>query len=403
MKLTSRTLCVAAASSLLLAGTAAADFSGGSVRIGLLTDMSGPYSPFAGRGAELAARMAIEDFGDNINGVPVELLVADHQNRADTAASRAREWVDREDVDAFLELINSAVALAVNEIAKEHEKVTLVVGAGTIRLTNEGCHPGMVHWAYDTYALATGTANAIMDEGHRNWYFITADYAFGHSLENDARTVVEQRGGSVVGGIRHPHPTEDFASFVLQGQASGADIVALANAGPDFSNAVRAANEFGLGQGGQLVTGMISTLTDVHGLGNEVAQGLYVTTPYYWDQDDMAREFALRFHERSGQMPNEFHAGVYSALTHYLQAVEAAGTDDRDAVMEQLRSQPINDFFARNGKLREDGRLVHDMHLVRVKAPEDMEGEWDHYEMIRTIPGDEAYMPLSESRCALVN
>lgn len=388
---------------LLVSGTASAEYSGDAVRVGLLTDMSGPYSPFAGQGAEVAARMAVEDFGSTINGVPLELLVADHQNRAEAAANRAREWVDREDVDVFLELINSAVALAVNEIARDHEKIVLVVGGGTTRLTNEECHRGMVHWAYDTYAMATGTANAIMDEGHDSWYFITADYAFGHALETDVTNVVESRGGEVVGGIRHPHPTTDFSSFVLQAQSSGADVIALANAGPDFSNAVRSANEFGITQGGQLVAGMITTLTDTHALGLDVAQGLYLTTGYYWDHDERTRDFANRFMERHGIMPNEFHAGVYSVLTNYLKAVEAAGTDERDAVMARMREEPINDFFARNGTLREDGRLVYDMYLARVKSPEESSGEWDYYDVVRTIPGENAYMPLSESKCHLVN
>jgi branched-chain amino acid transport system substrate-binding protein len=393
----------AVATALGAPATQAAEVSGNAVKIALLTDMSGVYAGYAGRGSEIAARMAIEDAGGKVAGAPVTLLVADHQNKADIAAAKAREMADQEGVDAFLEMIGSAVALAVNDVAKDKERVTMYVGAGTTRLTNEGCHPGTVHWVYDTYALATGTADAVVDEGYKKWYFISADYAFGQALESDVTRVVKAKGGEVVGGVRHPLGTQDFSSFLLQAQNTNADVIALANAGPDFLNGVRAAKDFGVTKdGGKKLAGMIVTLSDTHALGLNNAQGLLLTTGFYWDQDEQTREWAKRFEQRAGFKPNEFHAGTYSALSNYLKAIDKAGTDDRDAVMKVMRETPVNDFFARNGKLRADGRLVYDMYLAQVKTPKESKGEWDYYKILRTIPGDQAYMPLSQSKCPLV-
>lgn len=391
-----------AVGSALALSVSHAEITNDAVKIGLLTDYSGPYAHFAGTGSEIAARMAIEDFGGKVSGLPIVLLTADHQNKPAIAAAKAREWVDQEDVDVFLEMINSGVALAVNDVAGRREKVALVIGGGTSQLTNEQCTPGTVHWVYDTYAMATGTANALSDEGHDKWFFITADYAFGHALQNDVTRVVEARGGEVVGAIRHPHPTVDFSSYVLQAQNSGAGVIALANAGPDFTNAVRAAGDFGISGGSQQVAGMIATLTDIHALGLEAAQGLYLTTGFYWDMDEQTREWSQRFFEKAGHMPNMFHAGTYSALTHYLKGVEKADSDEQAEVMQAMRDMPINDFFARNGTLRKDGRMVYDMYLAQVKTPAQSKAPWDYYRIVRTIEGEQAYLPLSESRCALV-
>lgn len=391
----------AAAAALVAAMGAQAQVSDQVVRIGLLTDMSGPYSSAGGRGTEIAARMALEDWGDKVAGARVELLVADHQNKADIAAGRAREWAEREKVDAYLELINSAVAMAVSDIAKRNNKVALIIGGGTTQLTNEACHPGVVHYAYDTYAMATGTANALMDEGYQTWFFVTADYAFGHSLERDVSNVVKKRGGKILGSVRHPHPTTDFSSFMLQAQSSGAEVIALANAGPDFANAVRSANEFGITQK-QQAAGMIATLAETHAMGLDISQGLYLTTAFYWDRDEASREWSKRFFERAGFMPNMFHSGTYSALTNYLKAIEKAGSDDRDAVITAMRNMSLDDFYISNGKLREDGRVVHDMYLAQIKSPKESKYPWDYYRIVRTIPGDSAFMPLSESKCDLV-
>lgn len=388
------------ASALAMASAATAEISDGAVRIGLLTDMSGTYSDLAGPGAVMAAQMAIEDFGGTVAGAPIELLTADHQNKADIASNRAREWGENDGVDAFAELVTTSVAMAVFEIARQQNKIALVSGAASSPLTGEACIPTGIHYTYNTRALANGTGAAVVAEGGDSWYFLTADYAFGQALEADVTKVVEAAGGQVLGSIRHPFPASDFSSFVLQAQGSGAKVIGLANAGADTTNAIKAANEFGLVDAGQSLAALLMFITDVHALGLETAQGIQLTTGFYWDANDATREWSARFGERmNGAMPTMVQAGVYSSVMHYLNAIEATGTDDTDAVMAQMRATPINDFFATNGVIRTDGRMVHDMYLARVKAPSESEGPWDYYEIVRTIPGEEAYGTLEESAC----
>ena len=383
----------------LTAGAAQAEISDGVVKIGVLTDMSGTYSDVAGPGTVTAAEMAIEDFGGTVAGAPIEVVSADHQNKADVAANKAREWGDTQQVDAFAELVTTSVAMAVFEVAKQQNKVVLVSGAASSPLTNDACIPSGLHWTYNTRALAVGTGSAIVKEGGDSWYFLTADYAFGESLQRDVTTVVEAGGGKVLGASKHPFPASDFSSFVLQAQASGAKIIGLANAGGDTINAIKAANEFGIVSAGQKIAGLLVFLSDVHALGLETAQGLLMTASFYWDLNDETRAWSQRFYERTGKMPTGVQAGVYSSVTHYLKAIEATGTDDTDTVVAKMREMPVNDFFAQNGVLRSDGRMVHDMYLAEVKSPEESTGPWDYLKIVRVIPGEEAYGPLSESTC----
>lgn len=383
----------------MVASAAAAEVSDGKVKIGLMTDMSSTYSDLAGAGAITAAEMAIEDFGGVAAGAPIELISADHQNKADIAANKAREWGDSAQVDAFAELVTTSVALAVFEIAKQQNKIALVSGAASSPLTGKACIPTGIHYTYNTRALAVGTGSAVVKEGGDSWYFLTADYAFGESLQRDVAAVVEAEGGTVVGSIKHPFPSSDFSSFVLQAQASGAKVIGLANAGADTVNAIKAANEFGLVAGGQSIAALLTFITDIHALGLDTAQGIQLTTGFYWDLNDETRAWSNRFNERTGKMPTMVQAGVYSSVLHYLKAVDAAGTDETDAVMAKMRELPVNDFFAKNGQVRSDGRMVHDMYLARVKSPAESKGPWDYYEILRTIPGEEAFGPLSESEC----
>lgn len=388
------------ASALAMASAATAEISDGVVRIGLLTDMSGTYSDLAGPGTVVAAEMAIEDFGGTVAGAPIELLTADHQNKADIASNRAREWGENDGVDAFAELVTTSVAMAVFEIAKQQNKIVLVSGAASSPLTGDACIPTGIHYTYNTRALAYGTGSAVVAEGGDTWYFLTADYAFGQALEADVTKVVEAAGGQVLGSIRHPFPASDFSSFVLQAQGSGAKVIGLANAGADTTNAIKAANEFGLVAAGQSLAALLIGISDVHALGLETAQGIQLTTAFYWDADDDTRAWSKRFGERmNGTMPTMVHAGVYSSVMHYLKAIEATGTDDTNTVLEQMRATPINDFFAKGGVIRTDGRMVHDMYLARVKSPAESKGPWDYYEIVRTIPGEDAYGPLEESTC----
>lgn len=386
---------------ILAAPPARAQVSGGVVKIGDLGDTAGVYSDISGKAAIEAARLAIEDFGGTVLGAPIELVTADHQNKADVAATKAREWYDNEGVDAIVDLVTSSAALAVYEVARQAQKIAIVSGAATSRLTNEDCSPFGIHWTYDTYALATGTAKAVLEEGGDSWFFVTVDYAYGHSLEEDVRRVLAAGGGTVLGNVLTPFPTADFSSYLLQAQASGAKVVAFANAGQDTINSIKQAKEFGLAAMGQQLVGLLVFLSDAHALGTETAQGLLLTTGYYWDMDDDTRAFAERIFARTGVMPTMNHAGIYSSILHYLRAVEAAGTDDAQAVMAKMREMPV-DFFGQRGYLREDGRTVHDMYLARVKTPQRSTGEWDLYDILRTIPGDQAFRPLSESRCPLV-
>jgi branched-chain amino acid transport system substrate-binding protein len=373
------------------------------VRIGLLLDMSSLYADITGTGSVAAAQMAIEDFGGKVFGKPVELVHADHQNKADIAASKAREWYDRDKVDAILDVAASGPALAVVPIAREKNRIAVFSGPGSARLTNDACTAVTVHYAYDTYALANSTARAVVKNGGDSWFFLTADYTFGTTLEKDASDVIRANGGKVVGSVRHPLNAADFSSFLVQAQGSGAKVIGLANAGGDTISAIKAAREFGLTTSGkQSLAGLLVYINDVHTLGLEAAQGMLLTTGFYWDHDEESRKWARRFFEKTRKMPNMSQAGLYSSVMHYLKAVKAAGTDETGAVMQKMREMPVNDMFAKNGRIREDGRMVHDMYLYQVKKPSESKAPWDYYKLVATIPGDQAFQPLSASACPLV-
>lgn len=372
------------------------------VKIGVLNDQSGTYADFGGKGSVEAARMAIEDMKSELGDIKVDLVSADHQNKADIGASIARQWYDVEGVDMITELTTSSVALAVQGIAKEKKKIDMVVGAATARLTGDSCSPYGFHWAFDTRALAVGTGGQLVKEGGDTWFFLTADYAFGHQLEKDTADIVTQSGGKVLGVVRHPLNTVDFSSFLLQAQSSRAKIVGLANAGLDTTNAVKSAAEFGIVAGGQRLAALLLTLAEVHGLGLEAAQGSVLTEAFYWDRDDRSRAFAKRFFDRTGRMPNMIQAGTYSTVKAYLKAVKAAGTKDADVVASKIRETPVNDDFA-VGKVLTNGRFVHDMYLFQVKSPAESKGPWDYYKLLGTIPGEKAYFSVAESGCKLTN
>ncbi|MBE0692356.1 MAG: ABC transporter substrate-binding protein [Aquamicrobium sp.] len=389
-----------AASTVLAASAVLAQ--DGPVKIGVLTDISGQFSHESGEGSITAVRMAVEDFGGQVLGKPVEVISADHQNRTEVAVATARGWYENEGVTLIANLINSGIALAVAQVAKEENGIAIVNGSGSSRLTNDGCTPNSIHYAYDTYALANGTAKELMRQGLDSWFFLTADYAFGHALEGDASAIVQAGGGEVVGAIRYPIETSDHSAFMLQAQASPAEVVAIAGSGTTFINAVRSSREFGLTQSGKTVAGLLVWLTDTHALGLDIAQGMILTNAFYWDRDEGTRAFAAKFEERMGRKPHMGDAGDYSSTMHYLKAVEAAGTTEAQAVMAKMREMPVNDFFATNGVIREDGRMVHDMYVYQVKTPEESTGEWDVYKLVSVIPGEEAYRPLSESQCPLV-
>lgn len=389
-----------AASTVLAASAVLAQ--DGPVKIGVLTDISGQFSHESGEGSITAVRMAVEDFGGQVLGKPVEVISADHQNRTEVAVATARGWYENEGVTLIANLINSGIALAVAQVAKEENGIAIVNGSGSSRLTNDGCTPNSIHYAYDTYALANGTAKELMRQGLDSWFFLTADYAFGHALEGDASAIVQAGGGEVVGAIRYPIETSDHSAFMLQAQASPAEVVAIAGSGTTFINAVRSSREFGLTQSGKTVAGLLVWLTDTHALGLDIAQGMILTNAFYWDRDEGTRVFAAKFEERMGRKPHMGDAGDYSSTMHYLKAVEAAGTTEAQAVMAKMREMPVNDFFATNGVIREDGRMVHDMYVYQVKTPEESTGEWDVYKLVSVIPGEEAYRPLSESQCPLV-
>ncbi|GAN46150.1 ABC transporter substrate-binding protein [Methylobacterium radiotolerans] len=382
---------------------ASAQYADGGIKIGILTDMSGGYSDLAGRGSVTAAQLAVEDFGRPINGRKVELIFADHQNKADIASSIARRWFDTEGVDAIFDTNSSVAGLAVREVARSKGKIDINSGAGSMALTNAACSPTGAHWSWDTHSLAAGTAAALADDTKNTWFFITADYTFGHDLEAQVTRVVKAKGGTVLGSVKHPFPNPDFSSYLLQAQASGAKIIGMANAGADTINTIKQASEFGILQGGQRLGGLNIFLTDIYSVGLSAAQGMILTTGFYWDMDEQTRAFARRFGERmGGRMPTMVQAGDYSAVLHFLKAAEAAGTDDGLKVMAEMRALPIQDFFARNATLRPDGRLVHDMYLAQVKSPAESTGPWDFYKILKTIPGDQAFQPLSESTCKLV-
>ncbi|EPE94540.1 ABC transporter substrate-binding protein [Rhizobium grahamii] len=377
--------------------------SDGKVKIGILNDQSGVYADFGGKSSVEAAKMAVEDFGGKVLGVPVEIVDADHQNKPDIASNIARQWYDTEQVDAIMELTTSSVALAVQAIAKEKKKIDIVTGAATTDLTGKACSPYGFHWAYDTHALAVGTGGALVKQGGDSWFFLTADYAFGYSLEQQTSDFVKANGGKVVGSVRHPLSNQDFSSFLLQAQSSGAKVIGLANAGLDTSNAIKQAAEFGITQGGQHLAALLFTLAEVHGLGLDAAQGLTLTEGYYWNLDDKSREFGKKFFARTGKMPNMIHAGTYSAVLQYLKAIDKAGTDDTDAVAKQLHELPVDDVFGRGGTVGPNGRMIHDMYLLQVKKPADSKEPWDYFNVLATIPGKEAYIDPAKSGCTVTN
>lgn len=397
-----KTLFQAVGLALATIGAASAQVSDGVVKIGVLTDLSGTYSDVAGKGTVVATQMAIDDF--NAKEKPsfkIEVVSADHQNKGDIAANKAREWFEQGKVDVVSELVTTSVALAVQKIAKEKNRVALISGAASTRVTNEDCNDVTVHWTYDTYAVANGTAKAVTKAGGKKWFFLTADYAFGHSLEKDASDVVKANGGEVVGAVRHPFPGSDFSSFLLKAQSSGAQIIGLANAGGDTINSIKQAAEFGITPKQQLA-GLLMFITDVHSLGLKATQSMYLTEGFYWNLNDDTRAWSKRFFDLHKRMPTMVQAGQYSSVMHYLKAVKASGTDDTAKVMAQMKKTPVNDFFAKNGTIREDGRMVHDMYLLQVKKPAESTTPWDYYNVRATIPAAEAFQPLSASKCPLV-
>jgi len=370
------------------------------VKIGVLTDMSGVYADYGGPGAVTAAKMAIEDFGGKMFGKNIEIVNADHQNKPDIAKSVTQQWFDRDKVDMTVENLNSSVALAVQALGKEKNKITIVTGAASSRMTNEDCAPDTgIHYLMDTIALSNVVGKAIVKDGGNSWFFLTADYAFGHSLEKDTGEVVKAAGGKVMGAVRHPLSTGDFSSFLLQAQSSGAKVVGLANAGGDTVNSIKAASEFGLTKK-QNLAALLMLISDVHAVGLNTAQGLYLTEGWYWNMNDESRKWASRFEATMKRKPNSNHASVYSFSLHYLNAVKAAGTDDTAAVMKKMRETPINDMFAKGGKLREDGRMVHDMYLFQVKTPAESKGPWDYYNLKGTVKGEDAFQSIAAGKCA---
>jgi branched-chain amino acid transport system substrate-binding protein len=398
-----RVLSGVLASVLAVAATAAFAQSKPPLKLGGILDMSGLYADITGPGSEMAAKMAVEDFGGEVLGRKIEVIAADHLNKADLAASIARDMLDNQGVEMLFDVAASATALAAGEIAKARNKIVIFNGPGSIRLSNEACGPYTMHYAYDTFAQANVTGLATVKAGLDTWFFLTADYAFGQDLEKDTTNVVLKNGGKVLGSVRHPLNTSDFSSFLLQAQSSKAKVVGLANAGGDTINAIKQAAEFGLTRsGGQKLSPLLVFVTDIDSVGLETAQGLLLAEAFYWDLSDETRAFSKRFMERIKRVPTAAQAGVYSSVTHYLKAVKAAGTTDSAAVMKIMKDTPVNDFFAKNGKIREDGRMVHDMYLFEVKKPSESKGRWDDYKLVATIPGNEAFQSLELSRCPLV-
>ena len=371
-------------------------------RIGLILDMAGPYADITGEGSATAARMAVADFGGKVLGRSIEVLVVDHQNKADIAAATARQWFDSDGVEAILDVAASATALAANEIARDRKRIIVFNGPGSTRLTNEACGPYSVHYTYDNYALAKGAVAGIGKGDDDNWYFLTADYAFGHDLEREASGFIRQRGGKILGSVRHPLNTSDFSSFILRAQSSKARYIAFANGGSDLINGLKQMVEFGLVQSGQKPVALLTFISDIDSIGLEQAKGLLLTESFLWDHDDGTRAFAKRFGERMKRMPTSAQAGVYSSTMHYLKAVDKAGTTESAPVMKIMKETPINDFFAKNGQIRADGRMVHDMYLLQVKKPGESSTPWDYYHVRATIPAAEAFQPLSASKCSLV-
>ena len=373
------------------------------VKIGVLNDQSGVYADFAGKWSVEAAKMAVEDFGGTVLGRKIEVISADHQNKPDLATSIARRWYEIEGVDMITDLNTSSVALAVHDLSRQLKRIDIVVGAATSQLTGSACQPYGFHWAYDTHALAVGTGGALVEAGGDTWFFLTADYAFGHALEHDTSEIVKAKGGKVLGAVRHPLNNQDYSAFLLQAQASKAKIVGLANAGLDTTNSIKQAAEFGIVAGGQRLAGLLLTLPEVHGLGLAAAQGLVLTESYYWDRNDKSRHFGERFYARMGRMPSMVHAGTYSATLQYLKAVQAAGTKDPDVVAAKLREMTVDDDIYSGGKVLANGRMVHDLYLFEVKKPSESKKPFDYYKLISTVPGDKAYATLADSGCPLTH
>ena len=372
------------------------------LKLGGILDMSGLYADITGAGSETAAKMAAEDFGGEVLGRKIEILAADHLNKADLAANIARDMLDNQGVEMIYDVAASATALAAGEIAKARNKIVFFNGPGSIRLSNEACGPYTVHYVFDTFAQAHVTGLAAVKQGLDSWFFITVDYAFGQDLEKDTANVVQKSGGKVLGNVRHPLNTSDFSSYLLQAQASKAKVIGLANAGGDTINTIKQAVEFGIMKTGQKLSPLLVFVTDIDSIGLETAQGLLLSEAFYWDLNDETRAFSKRFKDRVGRVPSAAQAGVYSSVSHYLKAVKAAGTTDAAAVMKIMKETPINDMFAKNGRIREDGRMVHDMYLFEVKKPSESKGRWDDYKLIATVPGNEAFQSLELSRCPLV-
>lgn len=391
---------LALAATTMFGASAQAQVSGDVIKIGFITDLSGLYADIDGPAGGEAIKMAVADMGGAIAGKKIEVLVADHQNKADVAAAKAREWMDQQGLDVLIGGTNSGANLAMAKIAAEKKKPFIVVGAASSALTNEQCSPYTVHYAYDTTALAKGTGNAVVKQGGKSWYFLTADYAFGAQLQNDTSTVVKAAGGTIVGSVKHPLSASDFSSFLLQAQSSKAQILGLANAGGDTINSIKAANEFGITKTMKLA-GLLMFINDVHSLGLKATQGMYLTDSWYWNRDAETRAWSRKFFEKIKRMPSSLQAGDYSAALQYLTAVKAIGTDDADKVLAQMKKTKINDVFAKGGYIREDGRMIHDMYLMQVKTPAESTEPWDYYKVAETFKGDAAWTTKAESKCAL--
>ncbi|MEM5432616.1 putative branched-chain amino acid transport system permease, periplasmic component (plasmid) [Cupriavidus taiwanensis] len=400
MKTTTFAAAMSALITAMAATSAMAQVSNDKIKVGFITDMSSLYADIDGKGGLDAVKMAIEDHGGKVLGKPIELISADHQNKADIAASKAREWMDQQGLDMLLGGTNSGAALAMNKVAQEKKRVFMEVGAASSRLTNEECSPYTVHYAYDTVALAKGTGSAVVKQGGKSWFFLTADYAFGHSLEGDTAAVVKASGGTVAGQVRHPLSASDFSSFLLQAQSSKAQILGLANAGGDTINSIKAAKEFGINRS-MKIAGLLMFINDIHSLGLKNTEGLLMTDSWYWDMNDETRQFASRYFIRNKKMPSSLQAADYSAVSTYLKAVEAAKTDDPDKVMAELKKMKINDFYAK-AYVRADGRAIHDMYLLQVKAPTESKKPWDYLKVVATIPGEQAFGTVAESKCPLL-
>jgi branched-chain amino acid transport system substrate-binding protein len=392
----------AAAALWLLAPCAHAQISDDTVKLGVLADMSGLYSDLSGIGSVVATQMAAEDFGGTVLGRKIEVVSADHQNKPDIGSNIAREWIDQQGVDAIVDVPVSSIAFAVQQIAKEKNRVLLISSSGSSDLTGKSCSPTSVHWTYDTYALAETAGKAMIQQGGDSWFFITADYAFGHALERDTAAIVKANGGTVVGAVRHPQDTADLSSFLFQAQTSKAKVIGLANAGGDTINSIKQANEFGIIRGGQKMIGLLTYISDVHGMGLQYAKGLILASAFYWDLTDETRAWTRRFMERSKKIPTMANAGAYGATLHYLKAIKEAGTDEAQAVVRKMKELPVNDFFTKGGSVREDGRVIRSMYLFQVKSPEESKYPYDYYKLLNTVPGEQAFRPLAEGGCPMI-